>query len=67
MGSNVALEIERIVKSFSAKVAFVLFEGQMVSSMSVEHSDVFEGLSAQVAGKIRKFCLNSSFLEKKSY
>ena len=64
MGANMALEVERIVESFSAKVALVLLEGQMIPSMTIEHSDVLEGLSAKIAGEIRKFRLSPVFLEK---
>jgi hypothetical protein len=64
MGANVALEVERIVESFSAKIALVLLEGQMIPSMTIQHSDMLEGLSAQIAGEIRKFRLCPVFLEK---
>ena len=64
MGANMALEVERIVESFSAKVAFVLLEGQMIPSMTIQHSDVLEGLSAKITGEIRKFRLAAIFLEK---
>ena len=45
MGSNVALQVERVVEALVAVAALVLLVGRVVSPMSVEHSDVFETFS----------------------
>ena len=67
MGANVTLEIKRIVESFSAKVAFVLFERQMIPSMTIEHPHMLERFAAEIAGEICRFRLSPVlpvFLEK---
>jgi len=65
----VALEIERVVESLSTKLAFVLLVRTVIASMTVEHSQVLEGLAADLAaqGFFRCFTRLSFNLRKTSW
>lgn len=39
------LEIERVIESFSTKLAFVLLVRTVIASMTIEHPQVLEGLA----------------------
>lgn len=69
MSSNVALEIERVVESLSTKLALVLLVRTVIASMTVEHSQVFEGLATDLAaqGFLRCFTRLSFNLRKTSW
>ena len=58
MSSDVAFEIEGVVETFAAKVTFVFFERRMVATMTVEHSNMLEGLATQVAGVVCEVALD---------
>ena len=45
MGSDVALQVERVVEALVTVAALVLLVGRVISPMSVKHSDVFETFS----------------------
>lgn len=64
-----ALEIERVVESLSTKLAFVLLVRTVIASMTVEHSQVLEGLAADLAaqGFFRCFTRLSFNLRKTSW
>lgn len=69
MSSNVTLEIERVIESFSTKLAFVLLVRTVIASMTVEHSQVLEGLATDLAaqGFLRCFTWLSFDLRKVSW
>ena len=58
MSSNVTLEIERVVESFSAKLAFVLLVRTVIASMTIEHPHMLERFAAEIAGEICRFRLS---------
>ena len=64
-----ALEIERVVESLSTKLAFVLLVRTVIASMTVEHSQVLEGLATDLAaqGFFRCFTRLSFNLRKTSW
>ena len=48
MGSNVTLQIEGVVEAFVTVGALVLLVGRVVPAVAIEHSNVFEALSANL-------------------
>ena len=48
MSSNMTFEIKRIIEAFSTVAAFVFFVRIMISTMSVQHTNVFKFLTANI-------------------
>ena len=52
VSSNMSLQIERIVESLVAICTFVFFVWRVISTMTIEHSDVFETLATDFTFKL---------------
>lgn len=52
VSSNVSLQVERIVESLVAVVALVFFVWRVISTMTIQHADMFETLATDFTFKL---------------
>ena len=59
VSSNMSLQIERIIESFIAICTLVFFVWRVISSMAIEHADMFEALATDFTFKFGTMAVTS--------